>query len=128
VAEFYHKVKQEIEKGIATVSIKSKEVLEDIKIKKQVDALQDQIKTTKTELGQLVYSMFVDNSLDQSEINEKCKAITILKEKLTEKEFELSQLHVEAGEALGKTYCQKCKTEIENGSRYCGNCGEKAPD
>jgi hypothetical protein len=43
MAEFYQKVKQEIEKGISAVSIKSKEVFEDMRIKKQVETLQGQI-------------------------------------------------------------------------------------
>ena len=48
MAEFYQKVKQEIEKGISAVSIKSKEVLENMKINKQVEALQGQIAGAKT--------------------------------------------------------------------------------
>jgi hypothetical protein len=128
MAEFYHKVKQEIEKGFATVSIKSKEVLENMKMKKQVETIQGQIKSAETELGRMVYLMSSQNGLDQMQINEKCRAIGVLEEQLKEKEMELSRLHLEAGEALGKIYCQKCKMEIIEGSQYCGRCGEKASD
>jgi peptide subunit release factor 1 (eRF1) len=128
MAEFYQKVKQEIEKGISAVSIKSKEVLENMKLNKQVETIQSQIAIAEIELGQLVYFMITRNNFDQVKIAEKCTVITELHKQLTEKESELSQLHMETGAALGKMYCNQCKTELSEGSQYCGQCGGKVPD
>ncbi|HBE81056.1 MAG TPA: hypothetical protein DDW65_25195 [Firmicutes bacterium] len=128
MAEFYQKVKQEIEKGISTVSIRSKEVMEDMKIKKQVETLEDQFETAKSGLGQMVYGMFGQNNFSQEQIVENCKVIGELEQQLQDKKQELNQLHREAGTALGKTYCSRCKTEIPEGHQYCGQCGEKAPE
>lgn len=127
MAELFNKVKQEIEKGISTVSLKSKEVLESMKIKKQMETLQEQIHITTCELGQIVYAGFSQNNPDQVPITEKCTAISALCTELKEKEAKLNLLRLETGEALGKTYCGKCKTEIAEGSQFCGQCGEKIP-
>ncbi len=125
MAEFYQKVKQEIEKGISNVSIRSKEVLEDIKIKKQVENLEEQINTSLRELGQTVYAMFRANLFNQEEIIQKCDSIAGLEHQLQEKKDELSLIHLQAGTALGKAYCNNCKAKLTEGSQYCGQCGQK---
>jgi hypothetical protein len=128
MAEFYQKVKQEIEKGISNVSIRSKEVLENIKIKKQAESLEEQIENAKTGLGHMVYTMFCENNFNQGQIIKSCEVIAELEQLFKEKIEELSQLHVETGVALGKIYCNQCKSEIAEGSQYCGHCGKKAPE
>jgi len=126
MAEFYQKVKQEIEKGISNVSIRSKEVLENIKIKKQLESLEEQIKSSLAELGQTIYAMFGANLFNQEQIIQKCEFIADLELQLKEKEKEMSQIRLQAGTALGKIYCSQCKAEIAEGSQYCGQCGQKA--
>ncbi len=127
MAEFYQKVKQEIEKGISNVSIRSKEVLEDIKIKKQAENLEEQINISLRELGQEVYAMFIANLFNQEEIIQKCDSIAGLEHQLQEKKEELSLIHLQAGTALGKLYCNNCKAKLTEGAQYCGQCGQKAP-
>jgi hypothetical protein len=128
MAEFYKKVKQEIEKGFESVSIRSKEVLENMKIKKQIESLEQQIETAKTAVGQMAYAMFCQNHFNQADIIKSCESIAELEQQLQDKKEELNQLHLETGTALGKIYCSQCKTEIEEGAQYCGKCGEKVPD
>jgi hypothetical protein len=128
MSDLFDKVKQEIEKGISTVNIKSKEVLESLKIKKQVETLQEQAEIATAELGQMVYGMFIQSNLNQEKIEEKCQVILVLNRQLKEKEIELNQLHLETGAALGKIYCINCKAEICEGTQFCGQCGEKVPD
>ncbi len=128
MAEFYQKVKQEIEKGISNVSIRSKEVFENIKIKKQIENLEEQINTSLVELGQSVYTMFGANLFNQEEIGQKCELIAGLEWQLTERKEELSQIHLQAGTAIGKIYCNNCKAEIAEGAQFCGQCGQKAPE
>jgi hypothetical protein len=128
MAEFYQKVKQEIEKGISNVSIRSKEVLENVKIKKQAESLEKQIGNAKTGLGHMVYTMFCENNFNQGQIIKNCEVIAELEQLFKEKAEELNQLHIETGVALGKIYCNQCKAEIAEGSQYCGHCGEKVSD
>lgn len=127
MAEMFNKVKQGIGKSVSAVSIKSKEVLEGMKIKNQMDSLQKQINIAITELGQMVYSMFTQGNLDQAKIDEKCQSIVAIDQQLSEKNLELTQLHLETGEALGKVYCGNCKAEVSPDSLYCGQCGQKMP-
>jgi hypothetical protein len=125
MAELFNKVKQEIGKGISVVGLKSKEVLESMKIKKQIDTLQEQVELTVNELGHMVYPMIIHDTLDQAQLAEKCEIIASLYTQVEEKEAELNQLYLETGEALGKTYCSNCKSEILDGSKYCHQCGAK---
>ena len=128
MAEFYQKVKQELEKGISNVSIRSKEVLENLKINKQIEALKAQMEASQLELGQSVYDMIKENNLNQEVIVQKCEMITGLQQLLYAKQENLNQLHLEIGTALGKTYCNGCKAEIDDGAKFCGQCGEKIPE
>ncbi len=128
MAELFSKVKQEIEKGFSAVSVRSKEVLESMKIKKQVESLKEQMTNSTAELGRTVYFMYNQNNLDQTQISEKCAAISAIDKQLTEKEAELKQLHLESGEALGKSYCTNCKAEVTEGFRFCSQCGAKIPE
>ena len=125
MTKLFGKVKQEIGKGFSAVGIKSKEVLESLKLKKQAETLNEQITKATAELGQLTYDMFSEGNFEQAKIAEKSETISALKKQLSEKELEISQLHLEAGEALGKIYCTKCKAEIAGDSQFCRHCGEK---
>ena len=125
MTELFNKVKQEIGKGISAVGIKSKEVLESLKIKKQIETLQEQVQGAINELGHMVYPMIIQKNLDPVKIEEQCEAITALYKQIEEKEEELNQLYLETGEALGKTYCGNCKSEMFQSSIFCHRCGAK---
>ncbi|MGE5583513.1 MAG: zinc ribbon domain-containing protein [Bacillota bacterium] len=125
MAELFSKVKQGIGKGVAAVGIKSKEVLESMKLKKQMDELVAEIDLKLNELGHIVYPMFAHGTVDQARIDKKCAAITELYKQLEEKDTQLNKLYLETGEALGKIYCSNCKTELHEGAKFCHQCGEK---
>jgi hypothetical protein len=124
MAELFDKVKQGVEKGISSVGIKSKEVIESRKINKQIDTIQEQIKTEITELGHLVYTMSVQNNFEQEPVSQKCAAISGLYDQIKAREEELQQLHLETGEAFGKIYCRKCRAELAESFKFCSQCGE----
>lgn len=125
MAEIFDKVKHGVEKGISSVSVKSKEVIESRKINKQIDSLQEEIKKAIAELGQTMYTMYAKNSFEQETFQQKCAAISGLHHQVKEKEEELRRLRLETGEALGKMYCQRCHVELGEGFKFCSQCGEK---
>lgn len=125
MAELFDKVKQGVEKGISSVSVKSKEVIESRRINKQIEILREEIKKASGELGESVYSMHAENNFTQEPIREKCAAISGLYGQIAGKEVELKQLRLETGEAFGKTYCRKCKAELAESFKFCSQCGEK---
>ena len=125
MSDLFDKFKQGVEKGISAVNLKSKEVVNSLKIKKDIESLQRQIDTAITEMGETVYTMTTLQNFEPEPIHEKCAEISLLKDQLTEKEKELDQIRIETGEAWGKTYCNQCQTELTETARYCPNCGAK---
>ncbi len=131
MADFFDKVKQGIDKGITTVRVKSKEVIETTKIKGQIRAIQERKNAALEELGNIVYTMFLKGGFDEERAKEKCEGIRGLDSQIKEKEKELNQIHLQTEEALGKpkavAICD-CRAEIYEGAKFCGKCGKRVED
>ena len=125
MADFFERVKKGLDKGLNTVSVKSKEVIETTRINSQIGGLKDDIAKVQRELGEVVYEMNLQGALDQSRIQEKCDAITGLKQQIQAKEAELNAVREQAAEELGQAICPNCKTIIPEGTKFCGKCGTK---
>lgn len=130
MVDFFDRVKEGISRGVTTVSIKSKEMLEANKIKGQIDSLQRQRKNHLEELGIMVYTMFREGkTCDKNAIQDKCEAILNLETQIEGKEKELEQIHLEAQEALKKQKTSQhtctCGAEIPLNAKFCGKCGKK---
>jgi NADH pyrophosphatase NudC (nudix superfamily) len=128
MGDFFQKVKQGIGKGVTTASVKSKEVLETTKTKSQINGLQEQKKALLEELGNNVYTMFLEGGFDEEGLKTKCPAIAALDGEIKSKEQELKEVHMKAQEALGKPkpigICT-CGEEIYESTKFCGKCGKK---
>ena len=125
MADFFGNLKSKLDQGLNTVGAKSKEVIEVTKINNQIAGLKDQIGKIERELGEAVYEMHMQQVFDQKAIQERCEAITRLKQQITAKEDELKGVHMTAAEAMGRTFCPKCKTEVPAGAKFCNSCGNK---
>jgi len=130
MADFFERVKEGISKGVTTVSIKSKEMLEANKVKGQIDNLQRQKKTLLEELGNTIYTMFREGTTyDEGTINQKCESLLKIDSQIDEKEKELEQVHREAQEALNKQKTSQnlctCGAENPPHAKFCGKCGKK---
>ncbi len=128
MANLFDRVKSGLDKGLAAVSVKSQEMLEVTKIKSQIGNLNGQMSDLQQKLGETVYQMYLQDSFDQSGIQEQCESIKTLEAQIGEKEAELQVVRVKAAEAMGKRFCDSCKTEIEDGVKFCGNCGRKVDE
>ena len=129
MADFLDKVKQGINKGVATVSVKSKEMLDTTRLKTQIDSLGKQKLNLLEELGNIVYTLYKKGTPDEERVRMKCEDVAALDRQITEKEVELRQTRLQAEEALGKpkavSVCT-CGNEIFMGAKFCGKCGKKA--
>jgi len=128
MVELFDKVKQGIGKGVTTVSVKSKEMLETTRLKGEVEALQQRKRGSLEELGNIVYTMFLRDSFNDERIKEKCKAIHGLDDQIKEKQDELAEIVAKTQELLGKpvivSRCE-CGGEITAGAKFCVRCGSK---
>ncbi len=128
MADFFDKVKEGVGKGLTTVSVKSKEMVETTKIKGHIGTFQGQRKLAIEELGNIVYTMHVKGALDEERIRGKCEAIAGIDKQIKEKEEELTQVHLKAQQELGMpkavAMCA-CGAAIYEGSKFWGKCGKK---
>jgi ribosomal protein L40E len=118
-------VKQRLDKGVTVVSVKSKEMMEVAKIKNQLSVLKDQQGSAFFILGEVVYQMYLQNGFNEEKVRTKCEMIALLSSQIHEKEIDLKRLHVKAEEALGKSFCSSCESELPQRAMYCSKCGEK---
>jgi NADH pyrophosphatase NudC (nudix superfamily) len=135
MAEFLDKLKKGIDKSVTTVTVKSKEMLETTQLRSQLRDLQEQKREKVEELGNIVYTLFTQGTLDegQARIHEKCTALVALDQKVREKEEEIRQVQFRAQQALGKSattpvgQCE-CGADLYEGTKFCGGCGKPVED
>lgn len=128
MADFFDKLKQGVGKGVNTVSVKSREMIEVSRIKSQVADIQQQKREALEELGSIAHTMLLKGALDEDRLRVRSAAIAALDEQIRKKEEELTEIHGKAQEALGKpkpvAICD-CGAEIYEGTKFCGKCGKK---
>lgn len=68
MAEFLDKLKQGLDKGVATESVKSKEMLGVSRLKSQIADIQKRRRGALEELGNIVHTMLLKGSLDEERL------------------------------------------------------------
>ncbi len=128
MADFFDKVKQGISKGVTNVTVKSKEMLEVTKLKSQISTLQEQKSHRLEELGNIVYTMLLKASIDESRIKDKGSAIQKIDNQIETLENEIVQVQNKARESLSFTAsigkCT-CGAALYEDTKFCGSCGKK---
>ena len=136
MADFFDKVKYGVDRGFLTVSVKSRELFDTIKIKNHLGELRRKRRNALEDLGSSVYTMFQNGEgFDEEKVGTQCGMITELDIQIAEREAELRLIHVRAEEALKDTkalhkpkplaVCE-CGTEIYNEDiKFCGTCFRK---
>ena len=116
------KVKEGIGKGFETVSSRSRDLLEIAKVRRQIGKLQSEKDDAIEELGDLVYLMFTHETMNEEEIEAKCKPIEALDKDIKTLETKLKKL-----QSGSVTICD-CGTSVPKAANFCLNCGKKMTD
>jgi hypothetical protein len=134
MADFFDKLKQGIGKGVTTVSVKSKEMMDTNRVKSQMADLERQKKDTLAALGASVCQMLADGRLDEEVLRTACAAVLKFDEHVREKQVELVRIHEEAQQALDAAqqpigpgvaaHCTNCGKPIIVDTKFCGGCGK----
>lgn len=131
MVEFLDRLRKGLDKGVATVTVKSKEILETTQLRSQVKTLQDERQREIEELGNIVYTLHVQGKLKEGfeRLEEKCKRVANLDQKIRDKEEEIRQVHLKAQDALGAAASPvlgecACGASIREGTKFCGGCGK----
>lgn len=128
MADLFTKFKKSIDKGVATVSVKSSSMIEINKINVHMSSLTGKVASKKAELGETVYNMYVENNPNQEVIEGICEEILSLNHQYKEKEKEIEKIKQEEVEILGtdKTEIKcSCGQVVPEGYSFCTSCGAK---
>ena len=129
-------MKYGVDRGFLTVSVKSRELFDTIKIKNHLGELRRKKRNALEDLGSTIYGMFQNGrAFDEDKVGAQCKLITELDSQIAEREEELRLIRVRAEEALKEmralhkprplAVCE-CGTEIYNKDiKFCGTCFRK---
>lgn len=126
MVDFFEKITESIDKGIKTVTSKSKEILEITKLKGEIRDVESSIHKKFQSLGKKVFEMINRDSLNENDIREDCKEIASLFKRITELENLIKQVEIEALKTrygMEVILCPNCKAHNKYDAKFCMNCG-----
>ncbi len=127
MTEFLDKIKENIGKGLTTVTTASKELIETSRLKGEIAAARRRRRELLEELGSIVFVMTSREAFDMERVREKCREVAGIDERIRDLEEAVRNVHLKAEEALGKKAAAapcSCGAEIPEGSKFCGKCGK----
>jgi hypothetical protein len=136
MADFFDKLKQGLNKGVTTASVRSKEMLDANRVKSKIAECERQKKDALTELGTTVCTMLDSGHIDQDALKVAHLAIASIDAQIAEKQQELARVHTEAEQALADPPKASPATEpvpatcvcgatLSIGTKFCGSCGRR---
>src|SRR5512145_2082201 len=102
MAEFLDKIKENIGKGLATVTVASKDLIEASRLKAEIAGARRRRRDAIEELGSIVFAMASRDALDVERIREKCREVGGIDERIRELEESVRSVHPRPGEAVGR--------------------------
>ena len=136
MADFFDKLKQGLNKGVTTASVRSKEMLDANRLKSKIADYERQKKDALTELGTTVCTMLDSGHIDEEALKVAHQAIASFDAQIAEKQQELARVHTEAEQALADppkaapasdpvpSTCV-CGATLPVGTKFCGSCGRR---
>lgn len=122
-----------INKGVATVSVKSESLVENSRIKSAISANQKQLETAINALGAKVYQMWKSGQLNVELLTEDFERMKGIEGEIAALNARLEQVKAEESKILGSTakpapaagtvFCTNCGKALAAGSRFCDECG-----
>ncbi len=126
MAEILEKIKENIGKGLTTVSVTSKELIETSRLKGEIAGARRRRRELVEELGSVVFAMVSRDAFDMERVRGKCDEVAGQDARIRELEEAVRDVHAKSDEALGKRKAQatcSCGAVIPDGSKFCGKCG-----
>ena len=141
MADAFQKFKSSVNRGIATISVKSSSALEKSKIKTHIESLNRDLEKELMLIGDVAYKLWSDGNGDFSSLNTRFETV---KGKLAEIEnlkTELNAIDERDSQILGsntaqpevlneaaKHFCTQCGAQYETLPKFCRKCGNKMSD
>lgn len=130
----FSKFKSSVNRGIATISVKTSSSLEKSKLKTHMDSLKNEIQKQYFEIGEMAYNLWLNKDPDNSALIAKFEDIKAKQTTITELSAQLESIDERDNQILGtKTEkpvaagytCPQCGAGYETPVRFCRSCGFK---
>lgn len=127
MADIFDKLKDSLNRGVASVSTGSKTIIEKAKINSRIKTLEEEKKQLAELLGIKVYNLFMEGDIPRTEIDGFCEEITQRILQIDEQKKKLDLLEAEMSQVVGNVKVGpatcKCGHVNAEGSRFCARCG-----
>lgn len=135
MSSIFDKVKRELNKGVTTVNVKSKELLAVNRLNALISSYQDKRATLITELGKEAFEMFTNSAFEEARLVPKCQEIQELDNKIAGVEAEIDEIRKESQQVLAEVAgdndkdpnaptCE-CGNVVSKDMKFCNKCGKK---
>ena len=133
MADFFDKVKDGFNKGVATVSTGSKNMIEKSKINSCIKTFENEKKQIAEIIGTKIYNFCYENAegdIPRDLVISLCGEITNRNEQIMQQKKRLAELEAEMNQVMGTSvnnFGSTCACGYTNapGARFCAKCGNK---
>ena len=124
----FSRIKDSIDRGIVSVSVKSSTYLGVEKLKTKAENVSAEIGNAAAEMGAAVYEQWKAGAVSMEYVENVCGHMKKLEEEIQEYQKQIQELEQEkqkilGGEGQGNHVCA-CGCRYEAGARFCIQCGK----
>ncbi|MCC8024830.1 MAG: zinc ribbon domain-containing protein [Clostridium sp.] len=131
------KIKESIDKGLVSVSVKSGTYLETEKLKAKVNHVQDEIRSLKLEMGEKLYEQWKSGNVEAAYIDMTCRTLKDKEEEILQYQKQIDEITLEKEKILGGENRAEAAPALQGGlqcscgkvnvpgARFCKGCGKK---
>lgn len=123
-----------VNKGLATINIKTSNLMETSKLKTAISNKESEIASLKVNIGETVFANRTNFTIDMvqkqiTDIEERYAAIEDLKKQIAVLDENAKNiLGGDTVENAPKVFCTQCGAPNEVGHKFCEKCGAKLAD
>ncbi len=134
----FQKLRDSTGRAITKISVKTSSTLEKSKIKMHIDSLNKDVQIRLQEIGEVVYTLWIQGETAGQELTEKLNAVKQKREEIARLTSQLDSIDarddeilginlesIQATESSGTLNCPNCGTEFSATAKFCRKCGTK---
>lgn len=135
----FQKIKDSTNRAITKVGVKTSSFLEKSKIKMHIESLTKEIQKLFVDIGEEVYSLWLQGNSSNQEMLEKLETVKSKKTEIEQLMLELGSIDDRDNVILGtkideakeehvnrqKPCCPNCGSECDASAKFCRKCGYK---
>jgi AraC-like DNA-binding protein len=126
MTDFFEKITDSIDKGIKTISSKSKEFIEIARLERELKDMETTLQIKFNAVGKKVFQMMNHGRLDEENLKAEYTDISVCYKKITEIEENIRKAGDDAFKAQYGTdaiMCHACRGINKTADKFCNICG-----